>query len=547
MKYAYDEDSLAGLETDKRGSLPKAGRSSGRTSGGRKWTGSLSQRARASRGLPQAVVKISSYSHGGAAVWDRVNYVARDGELEVETANGETLDQVQLEQMVEDWSGETEERTKRQIAMSAVVSFPKGVDEEKATEAARQFFREAFADNHDYVFAAHTDAKNFHVHVVVQSAGHDGKQLRIRRDDIQDLRMLFAEKAHEQGIELDASPRWARGLEAERRGGPEIEGIERRGETPALRAAGKEAEIWSPEMELAGAGRLSPDRRTQLEALVEVRRDRDPESRGVTPLEYARAAEVVAEKIGGLENTGEKVEAMKTACAVASFGWQLTSSLRSSYNFNEKEAAEARGVIDRVDKSINSQIHGLANGSAQQEAIKAHRGLSDKLWEYRKEQREQAAQERAGGQERGGPGKAEGVEARREPAPEATACQALEYARSAAGVAGQIIKLTNDQDRVAAVRGAVQLARFGWDLAQKDTGTAEEREKARGVIDTAERALRFAINRIEDPQAKREAIQARETLYTDGVQAYRAARRETERQRRQEAEREEGPERERER
>ena len=45
----------------------------------------------------------------------------------------------------------------------------------------------------------------------------DGQQLRITKDDIQDLQTLLAEKAHEQGIELDASPRWARGLEGEER------------------------------------------------------------------------------------------------------------------------------------------------------------------------------------------------------------------------------------------------------------------------------------------------------------------------------------------
>ena len=540
MRYAHQQDSLAGLEEDRRGSLPKSGR---RRAG--RWTGSLGQRARASRGLPQAVVKISSYSHSAGAVWDRVNYVGRDGELEVETANGETLDQVQLEQMVEDWSEETEKRTRRQISMSAVVSFPKGVDEAKATEAARQFFQEAFAENHDYVFAAHTDAKQFHVHVVVQSAGHDGKQLRIRRDDIQDLRLLLAEKAHEQGIELDASPRWARGLDSERRPGPEIEGIKQRGETPVL----GQGEIWTPERELAGAGRVSPDRQTQLEALVAVRRDRDPETAGVTPLEYARAAESAAGTIGRGENNSEKVETIKAAVTLAQFGWQMAYQSRDK----AEDIAAARATIDRAERGINSQIRGLGEGWAQQEAIKTLRPLSNKLSDYRREQREQAAQEkpaaqeRTGGQESDGPGRAREPEGRRESTPAAGACQALEYARSAAGVAGQIIKLTNDQDRVAAVRGAVQLARFGWDLAQKDTGTAEEREKARGVIDTAERALRFAINRIEDPQAKREAIQARETLYTDGVQAYRAARRETERQRRQEAEREEGPERERER
>ena len=385
MRYAHQQDSLAGLEEDRRGSLPR---------GGRQWTGSLSQRARASRGLPQAVVKISSYSHSAGAVWDRVNYVGRDGEIEVEDPNGEKLGQVQLEEMVEEWSGDAGDREGTRYAMSAVVSFPKGVDEEKATEAARQFFREAFAENHDYVFAPHTDAKNFHVHVVVQAAGHDGKQIRLNRDDIQDLRMMFAEKAQEQGILLDASPRWARGLDAERGAVWEIEGIKQRGETPVL----GQGESWSPEMELAGAGRRSPDRRTQLEALVEVRRDRDPEARGITPLEYARAAESAAGKIGQGENNREKVETIKAAVELASFGWQLTSSLRSSPNFNEKEAAEARALIDRVDTSINSQIRGLAEGAAQHEAITARRGLSDKLWEYRHGQEKPAAQERTGGQ-----------------------------------------------------------------------------------------------------------------------------------------------------
>ena len=84
--------------------------------GGRKWTGSLSQRARASRGLPPAVVKISSYSHSAGAVWDRVNYVGRDGELEVEGPNGEKLDQVQLEQRVEGLEWETEIGEGRQLS-----------------------------------------------------------------------------------------------------------------------------------------------------------------------------------------------------------------------------------------------------------------------------------------------------------------------------------------------------------------------------------------------------------------------------------------------
>ena len=314
MQYAYDEDSLTGLDTAKRGSGPK-GR---RVPGGRKWTGDLRQRGRTARGLPQAVFKISSYSHNSGAVWDRVNYIGRDGELEVEDPNGKTLGQVELERMVEDWNTEMGEEGGRRVAMSAMVAFPEGVDQEKATEAARQFFAAAFGENHDYIFAGHTDTKNFHVHVVVEAAGHDGKQLRIQRDDIQDLRMMFAEKAHEQGIELDASPRWARGLGAARQPGPEIEGIERRGGVPVLSPEASGGQGWSPERELAAASRLTADRRVQLEALVEVRVGRDPEAKDApTPLEYARAGDGVSRYRPGDTRPGDGVSQAVTADPLA--------------------------------------------------------------------------------------------------------------------------------------------------------------------------------------------------------------------------------------
>ena len=382
MRYE-DDDTLLGLEKAKRGQ---------RARGGRRWTGSLGQRARASRRLPQAVFKISSYSHSAAGVWDRVNYVARDGELEVETANGEKLESlVELEHMVDDWTQDTGERTTRRVAMSAVVSFPIGTDEEQATEAARQFFREAFAENHDYIFASHTDAKQFHVHVVVQAQGHDGKQLRLNRDDIQDLRMLLAEKASEQGIELDASPRWARGLEAERQPAREVEGIERRGATPAWTPEPDAGERWTPERELERGGNLSPERRTQLEALVEERRKRDPEADACQALEYARAAAAVAGQINELASDREKVGAVKAAASLAQFGWGLTHHTTDT----AEDIAEARAVIDRVDRAIHDGIDRIAGGQARREAIRARHTLSEVcLKEYRAEKREQARIER---------------------------------------------------------------------------------------------------------------------------------------------------------
>ena len=242
---------------------------------------------------------------------------------------------------------------------------------------------------------------------------------------------------------------------------------------------------------------------------------------------------MLARKIGELGNDKEKVAAVKGVAELGVRGMQLAASFQMPGLVSS---------IERVDKSINSQIRGLGSGAEQHAAITARRGLAEKISQYHQGAREQAGQERTGGQESGGPERARGAEGRGEAAGADRACQALEYARSAAGVAGQINKLTNDQDRVAAVKEAVSLARFGWDLAQKDKGTAGEREQARGIIDKTERALRFVINGIEDPHAKRGAIQSRQTLYQAGLKEYREAKRATERTRRQ-AERDDGWER----
>ena len=212
-----DDDTLLGLEQAKKGRKPRRG------------SGSLPQRIRASKRLPQAVFKISSYSRSGGAVWDRVHYISREGELAVEDANGAQLaDLAALEEMVGEWEERQGKRATR-LAMSAVVSFPASVDQEKATAAVRQFFQAAFADTSDYVFAPHADTDQFHVHLLLETRGHDGQQLRLDRAVLHDLRLLLAEQARAQGIELDASPRWARGVEWEQQRPRAVEGIERRG------------------------------------------------------------------------------------------------------------------------------------------------------------------------------------------------------------------------------------------------------------------------------------------------------------------------------
>ena len=492
-----DDDRFTDLEAARRGRLPR-----------RRWTGTGGQRARAARRLPQAVFKISSWSRSGGAVMGRFQYITREGEVEAEGPTGERLEPARLAHLVDLWSEEA--RRGGRVAMSAVLSFPAAVDEEQATEAARQFFRAAFAENHDYVFAPHRDTTNFHVHVVVQAAGLDGKQLRIGRADLQDLRMLMAEQAAEQGIELDASPRWARGLEAERRPGVKIEGMMRR--------------FQSPEQALERAWLLGASHRTQLEALAAVRGGPDA-ARPVSPLEYARAGECLVMEAQGQEERAEQVQRMKAGVELTRLGLTLSARAEREESLNAAESAAVVAVAAEVDQALAAQIRELPADVApalKREAWHAREPLADHLAAHRPTPERRWAREAE------------------TPAEQAPAVQALEYAREAERVAGQLDTLTHDQDRVAAVKGAVSLARFGWELAERDQAPTPEQAQTRATIDTTERALRDAINQIEDPQAKREAIQARAALYHAGVKEYREQRREAARERGLEAELEPG-------
>ena len=386
-------------DDEERSGLDQAGRARQHRFSGQRWRWPSSRvprvpRPQAGKRVSPVIFKISSYAHSGGAVWDRLNYVARDGELAVEGPNRERIeDLVEIEQIAGAWSDGAEAHQRRVLAMSAIVSFPAGVDQEQATEAARQFFQAAFADNHDYIFAPHTDTGNFHVHVVVQAAGHDGKQLRITRQALQGLKELLAEKAGEQGIELDPTPRKARGMEATRGPSREVEGIHRRGAAPsqARRAALKSQVARAALAEEQAAQAASPA--------------------GVPgqALAYARAAAKLAISLTELEGDSTKVDAIQAAVALGTVGLEMAQNGRET----AAEIEQAREIVWRTQRVIHEHIQGIQGGEAKREAIQANRSLSRALTEYRQERRQRAAQERqtpAAREKAAGRGKDEGWE-----------------------------------------------------------------------------------------------------------------------------------------
>ena len=65
--------------------------------------------------------------------------------------------------------------------------------------------------NHRYVMVLHTHQANPHVHLGVRAAGHDGKRLNPRKEDLPRWSETFAKKLRDWGIEAEASSQATRG------------------------------------------------------------------------------------------------------------------------------------------------------------------------------------------------------------------------------------------------------------------------------------------------------------------------------------------------
>lgn len=163
---------------------------------------------------PEVMVKISGGPKGMEAIKAHLDYISRNGEVEIEDEQGRVHSgKEEVSEVRDDWKGggiPTKDGKYKQ-AFNIILSMPPGTDRQAVKDAARDFAAERFA-NHKYVFAAHDDEKHPHVHLTVRALDHDGIRLNPRKADLQHWRETFAEKLRAHGIEANATPRKARGV-----------------------------------------------------------------------------------------------------------------------------------------------------------------------------------------------------------------------------------------------------------------------------------------------------------------------------------------------
>jgi hypothetical protein len=176
---------------------------------------------RTARRVPEVMVRITGRQHGGAHVLANFSYISRLGhgpgkELGLHTSEGDVIhdggEMQKLAQEWQEWEMGDDARRKGATSLSMILSMPSGTDPEKVKAAAVDFARDEFA-NRSWVASLHVDRDHPHVHLTIARRDHDGRRFHPNRDDLFHYRQRFAEKLRGRGIEANATPAKARGID----------------------------------------------------------------------------------------------------------------------------------------------------------------------------------------------------------------------------------------------------------------------------------------------------------------------------------------------
>jgi type IV secretory pathway VirD2 relaxase len=166
---------------------------------------------------PEVMVKVTGRTRDGAHLRAHLDYISRNGKLELEGADGALIvGRRDVAELADDWaSAALADRPRRRdspVSHSVILSMPARTNEIAVRDAARSFAADMFAGRHDYVFTLHTDTPRPHVHLALCSRGHAGERLNPKKADLELWRQAFAQALRDRGVEAEATPRRARGV-----------------------------------------------------------------------------------------------------------------------------------------------------------------------------------------------------------------------------------------------------------------------------------------------------------------------------------------------
>lgn len=166
---------------------------------------------------PEVMVKVTGRTRDAAHLRAHLDYISRNGQLELEGVDGALIvGRRDVADLADDWGmaalADKPRRKDSPVSHSVILSMPAGTSEVAVRDAARAFAADVFAGRHDYVFTLHADTPRPHVHLSICSRGHAGDRLNPKKADLELWRQTFAQALRDRGVEAEATPRRARGL-----------------------------------------------------------------------------------------------------------------------------------------------------------------------------------------------------------------------------------------------------------------------------------------------------------------------------------------------
>lgn len=175
---------------------------------------SRSRMSNVSSRAPEVMVKVTGFTKGGKHMMSHLDYISRNGKVDIETETGEVLKgKNSVRAMQKDWVKRDGKRTENtRDTTNIILSMPKGTNPQSVKNAARRFAKDTFSENYQYVFALHEDTDSPHVHLTIKNFGFDRKRLQVKKGDPQIWREGFAKELRREGVEAEATSRSSRGV-----------------------------------------------------------------------------------------------------------------------------------------------------------------------------------------------------------------------------------------------------------------------------------------------------------------------------------------------
>lgn len=163
---------------------------------------------------PEVMVKITGSSSGLGSAKNHIDYISRNGDIEIEDENGDKYIGNRAVREYKEFLRvqQIPAESKRREFLHVIFSMPKDTPEAEMRKAVSSFCKDEFS-NRRYVMAFHDDRDHKHVHVCVGTRDKDRAdepRLSPRKKDLRDWREKFAAELRNEGVDAAASQRAVR-------------------------------------------------------------------------------------------------------------------------------------------------------------------------------------------------------------------------------------------------------------------------------------------------------------------------------------------------